>query len=127
MSVEDEVMAVLDAWMVGFNDMDAEAWGATFQFPSYRLASASLKSGQITVIEGLDTEKTKASLQAGGWHHSKWSRRNIIHSSDTKVHVDTNFTRYREDGSVIGSYDSLYILTKENGKWGVKMRSSYAG
>ena len=25
-----------------------------------------------------------------------------------------------------GTYDSLYILTKENGRWGVKLRSSFA-
>ena len=40
-------------------------------------------------------------------------------------HVDTQFTRYREDGSVIAAHDSLYVLTCENNKWGVKMRSSY--
>jgi len=42
------------------------------------------------------------------------------------VHVDTKFSRYREDGSLIGSFDSLYIVTKEDGRWGVKLRSSFA-
>jgi len=42
------------------------------------------------------------------------------------VHVDTKFTRCRADGSVISSYESLYILTKEEGRWGVKLRSSFA-
>lgn len=60
------------------------------------------------------------------WHHSKWQRRKILHISESKVHVDTSFARFREDGSVIVSYDSLYILTKEDGRWGVKMRSSMA-
>jgi hypothetical protein len=60
------------------------------------------------------------------WHHSKWQRRSIVHLSASKVHVDTNFARFRKDGSVIASYDSLYILTNEDGRWGVKMRSSMA-
>lgn len=65
-------------------------------------------------------------MAAAGWHHSKWDHRKIIHATADKVHVDTKFTRYRADGSIIGSYESLYILTFEDGRWGVKMRSSFA-
>ena len=36
------------------------------------------------------------------------------------------FTRYRKDGSVISGYDSIYVVTCENGHWGVKARSSFA-
>ncbi|MGH9845390.1 MAG: hypothetical protein ACREEM_42295 [Blastocatellia bacterium] len=60
------------------------------------------------------------------WHHSRWDRRRIVHAAADKIHVDTKFTRYRADGSRIGSYESLYILTKEDGRWGVKLRSSFA-
>jgi hypothetical protein len=28
------------------------------------------------------------------------------------------FIRYRKDGFVIGSFDSLYVVTKEQGHWG---------
>ena len=45
--------------------------------------------------------------------------------SDSKVHVDTEFTRYRKDGSALGRFESLYIVTKEEGRWGIKMRSSF--
>ena len=33
---------------------------------------------------------------------------------------------YRKDGSIIGSFESLYVVTKEQGRWGVKLRSSMA-
>ena len=39
---------------------------------------------------------------------------------------ETQFTRYRSDGSVIASYESLYVLTYEVGRWGIKLRSSFA-
>jgi len=45
--------------------------------------------------------------------------------SDSKVHVDTEFTRHPKDGTVIASIESLYIVTKEAGRWGIKMRSSF--
>jgi hypothetical protein len=34
--------------------------------------------------------------------------------------------RYAKDGSVIGGFDSVYVVTLEDGHWGVKIRSSFA-
>jgi hypothetical protein len=121
--IESEVMRLLDDYMNAWNRKDLDAWERTFHFPHYRLASA-----KMTVLErpGLQ-DATRVWGSAGGdWHHSRWDRRRIIHSSPDKVHIDTKFTRCRADGSVIGSFESLYILTKEDGRWGVKMRSSFA-
>ncbi len=120
----EQVMAVLDEFMRSFNALDIEAHGDTYHFPHYRLAS-----GQMRVIEtsaDLNQEQLKMFLEGIGWHHSAWVSREISMASADKVHVNTRFTRFRADGSEIGSYDSLYILTRENGKWGIKMRSSFA-
>jgi hypothetical protein len=68
---------------------------------------------------------TYRTLRETEWDHTAWSRRQIIHLSDSKVHVDTEVTRYRKDGSVLGRFNSLYIVTKEDGRWGIKMRSSF--
>lgn len=120
--VKKEVLKVLDDYMNTFNSKDAKAWQNTYQFPHYRLAS-----GKMSVLESATLDSTVfIRLEQSGWHHSKWDHRNIIQGSNDKVHVDTRFSRFREDGSVIGQYESLYIVTKENGKWGVKFRSSYA-
>ena len=73
-----------------------------------------------------DSTTVFAALQKAGWHHSKWEHRNIVQASTDNVHVDTQFSRFNTNGKKIGVYESLYILTKENGHWGVKMRSSYA-
>jgi hypothetical protein len=121
--VENEVMRALDDYMSAWNRKDLSAWERTFHFPHYRLAS-----GKMNVLDrpGLQ-DATRVWASAGSdWHHSRWDRRRIIHSSADKVHVDTKFTRCRADGSVISSFESLYILTKEEGRWGVKMRSSFA-
>jgi len=120
---EAEVMKVLDDYMNAWNRKDLAAWERTFHFPHYRLAS-----GRMNVLDrpGMqDASKVWASA-GSDWHHSEWDRRRIIHASAEKVHVDTKFSRYRENGSLIGSFESLYILTKEDGRWGVKLRSSFA-
>ena len=122
-ALEAAAMKCLDEYMTTWNSKDTVAWERTFHFPHYRLAS-----GKMTVLErpGLQSPKLFETMTASGWHHSKWDRRKIIHATPDKIHVDTKFTRYRADNSVLGSYESLYILTKEDGRWGVKMRSSFA-
>lgn len=123
-SIESAVMSVLDEYLEGFNSRDIDAWESTFHFPHYRLAS-----GRMNVLDA-PGERNGSALFAGlartGWDHSAWDRREIVQLSDSKVHVATTFVRYREDGSVLASFESLYILTLEDGRWGVKMRSSFA-
>src|SRR5262245_7693812 len=122
--VKAAAMQLLDDYMAAWNNKDIVAWERTFHFPHYRLAS-----GNMSVLErpGMqDAARLWKTMADSGWHHSKWDRRRIVHLSADKVHVDTQFTRYRADGSRIGSYESLYILTKEDGRWGVKLRSSFA-
>lgn len=122
-SIERDVMAVLDTYMETFNSRDVDAWEATFHFPHYRLAS-----GRMNVLDGPGEQSPAlfAALARTGWDHSGWGSREIIQLSDSKVHVATTFIRYRADGSVLSSFDSLYIVTLEDGRWGVKFRSSFA-
>jgi hypothetical protein len=113
---------VLDDFMAAFNARDIAAFEATFNFPSVRLASNTL-----TIIEkGFHKPEMFTQGALSEWHHSGWDRRAIIHAGVEKVHIDTRFTRYRENGNVIGHFDSIYVVTKENGHWGIKARSSFA-
>jgi hypothetical protein len=113
---------VLDDFMAAFNARDIGAWNKTFNFPSVRLAS-----NKLTII---DADYHKPEMFDRGalknWHHSAWERREVIHAGEDKVHIDTRFARYRADGSVIGHFDSIYVVTNENGHWGIKARSSFA-
>jgi hypothetical protein len=117
-----QAQAVLDAFMAAFNARDIEAWDRTFNFPSVRLASNTL-----VILNKGDHQPgmfTRGALAE--WDHSAWERRNVIHAGPDKVHFDTRFNRYRKDGSVIGGFDSIYVVTQEAGHWGIKARSSYA-
>ncbi len=112
----------LDDFMAAFNDRDVQAFEATFNFPSVRIAS-----NRLAVIEpGYHKPEMFARGPLAEWDHSAWERREVIHAGPDKVHFDTRFTRYRRDGSVIGGFDSIYVVTCEDGHWGIKARSSYA-
>jgi hypothetical protein len=113
---------VLDAFMKAFNARDIPAFEATFNFPSVRLAS----QGLVILKAGDMTSERFTTGALADWDHSAWDRREVIHAGADKVHIDTRFTRYRKDGSVIGGFDSIYVVNRENGRWGVKIRSSFA-
>jgi hypothetical protein len=115
-------MTCLDDFMTAFNARDLAAFEATFNFPSVRLASNTL-----AIIEpGYHQPQMFETGPLGEWDHSAWDRREVIHAGPDKVHIDTRFTRYRADGGVIGGFDSIYVVTCENGHWGIKARSSFA-
>ncbi len=88
---------VTDDFMRTFNTKDAAAWGATFNFPSVRIAS-----GNVRIINSAaDLEQSFPALEATGWHHSAWEKRQIVQCGDVKAHMLTTFVRYRADGSVL--------------------------
>ena len=113
---------VLDDFMTAFNARDIPAFEATFNCPSVRLASNTL-----VILNQGDMKPERFTTGAlAEWDHSAWERRAVIHAGADKVHIDTRFTRFRKDGSVIGGFDSIYVITCEKGHWGVKARSSFA-
>ena len=121
---EAAAMKVLDAFMTAFNARDVAAFETVLHFPHYRIAS-----GNVSVLPDPSPlpvlfERFIAAMP--DWDHSAWERRQVVHSGPDKVHIDTRFTRYRADGSVLSSYDSLYIVTKQDGRWAVLARSSFA-
>jgi hypothetical protein len=121
----DEIAAAqrcLDDFMAAFNARDLAAFEKTFNFPSVRLASNTL----VVIEPGYHKPDMFERGALADWHHSAWQRREVIHAGADKVHLDTRFTRYRADGSVIGSFDSIYVVTCEGGHWGIKARSSFA-
>ena len=124
-TVRKEVMAVLDAFMASFSASDPKAHTATYHFPHFRLANGSMQSWQTREDAIKAHEQIFPRLRKSGWHRSEWIERNVIGMSETKVHVTTKFRRLRADGSEIVTAESLYVLTLEQGRWGIKLRSSY--
>ena len=114
---------VLDRHFAALNAGDAQALAETLHFPHYRLAGVRMQ-----VWEGPESYLDDFLARAGdGWHHSEWDFRNAIAASDDKVHFDVQFTRYRADGSSLGSFRSLWVISRIGGRWAAQLRSTFAG
>jgi hypothetical protein len=116
-------LGVLDDFMAALNRGDEAGVNESYNFPHVRLAS-----GTVTVWDEPGDYKLEVfRARAGdGWAESRWDERTAIHAEKDKVHLAVQFSRWRKDGSLIGRYKSIYIVTDQNGHWGVQARSSFA-
>ncbi|MDK1022553.1 MAG: hypothetical protein QGD90_13065 [Candidatus Hydrogenedentes bacterium] len=125
---EDQVAAAmtsLDEFMAAFNARDMEAWSKTLNYPHVRIASGTVRVWESPEeYAGRDVFAMLTSQY--GWDHSVWDKREVVQSGKDKVHLATTFSRYDKDGNKIATFDSLYIVTKQDGHWGTQARSSFA-
>ncbi|MBZ5602220.1 MAG: hypothetical protein LAO79_07940 [Acidobacteriia bacterium] len=121
---EADARKAMDAFMTAFNSGDAQAWSLTLNYPHVRLASGTVRVFQ-TAADFAREDKDYAKRLAP-WHHSAWESMNAVQSGKDKVHFVVTFVRYDASGKVIGKFPSLYVVTLQNGHWGVQARSSYA-
>jgi hypothetical protein len=121
--VHAECMRVLDAFMAALNAYDARAMDRAMHFPHVRIAG-----GTVTVYEQpgrnpMDLfEKLK---KQDDWKWSRWEKRELVQFNAEKAHYALSYTRFRSDDSVIGLYESLYVLTRDATGWGIQARSSF--
>ncbi len=115
-------LEVLDRHMHALNARDQAGLAATLHFPHYRLAAGGMRVWQTP-----DSYFADFLARAGrGWHHSAWLSRTPIATSASKVHLDVTFARYRQDGSMLGEFRSLWVITRLDGRWAALLRSSFA-
>jgi len=123
-NIEAVAMKVLDDYIEALNRRDEAGMNEAFNFPHVRFAS-----GTVTVFEkrgDYPFEHFDRRTRADRWHHTNWDYKRVVHASEEKVHLDVQFSRYREDGTLIGSYQALWVVTNQDGHWGVQARSSFA-
>ena len=121
--VHADCLRVLDELMSALNAYDAAAMDRAMHFPHVRIAE-----GKTTVYERPGSnpmdlfERLK---REDDWKWSRWEKRELVQFNDKKAHYALSYTRFRSDDSVIGVYESLYVLTKHASGWGIQARSSF--
>ena len=118
-------IAKVEEYMAAFNARDPAAWAATLHYPHIRIAS-----GEVRVTETEEAMSQNMDFDAFaerfGWHHSGWDEVEAIQVAEKGVNVALTFSRYNERDEVISTFNTLYLVTNENGRWGIRARSSFA-
>jgi hypothetical protein len=121
--VEREALGAVDRYLAALNVHDTDGIRDSFNFPHMRIGA----SGKLTRFEKPKDydfgDYFLSRTSKDGWHHTVWDKTEVVLATESKAHVAVDFTRYREDGSVIGRYFSLYIVTCQDGHWGIQFGS----
>jgi len=121
--VEREALGAVDRYLAALNAHDTPGIRDAFNFPHIRVGA----TGKITRFEKPEDYDFGAYFLSrtskDGWHHTVWDKTEVVFATEAKAHVAVDFTRYREDGSVIGRYFSLYVVTCQDGHWGIQVGS----
>jgi hypothetical protein len=124
-SEEKAVLAAM-AFMDAFNAADAKAARECLNYPHARVGADGTLVVNETSSDQMPGDFFSIFRRRTGWNHSCWDLKEVLQSSETKVHLKVTFSRYRADGSLIGTYPSIWVITEQDGHWGIKMRSSFA-
>ena len=106
------------------NRRDPQAFAATLHYPHYRVAQ-----GRIQVWEQAQEVASNTSferLASTGWVRTASHALNPVQVSSDAVNVALELLRYNAGGELITRFDTLYLVTRQDGRWGIKARSSFA-
>ncbi len=120
---ERACLTCLDRFMDAVNAHDVMAMEREMHFPHARIAVDTVVTYPSPGANPLDLFERLQ--REDGWHRSSWISKTILQGDERKVHVALRYRRLRADDSIIGDYDSLYILTCRDGCWAVQARSSF--
>lgn len=124
-AVKKEARAALDAFLDGLNSHDLTQWTDTLHFPQIRV-----HEGAVTVWGDREeyiraSQAELAALLASGWHRSSWDEVAFPQVSAEQVHAVVRFSRLDAGGRRLAVFDSVYVVTRQDGKWGVLARIGY--
>ena len=120
-----EGLAAVDRYLAAFNARDEEAMVGALQFPHVRVGvgRAGVWESAAEYMEGFDFEAFAERL---GWVRSEADSMEAVQVGARGVNVAVRITRYAAGGVKIHSFDTVYLVTEEDGGWGIRAGSSIA-
>lgn len=115
-----DTLELLERFTDAFNNRNPSGMDECLHFPHIMMAGATEiiwdepDSLPLGYFEQLERES--------GWHHSEYQSKKLVLSHESQRHYLLDYTRNMSDGSVISAHQNLWVLTKVDGVWGVKIR-----
>lgn len=109
----------------GFNKRDRKISVDLMHFPHVRLWNNqfSIFNSEEEFLKGFDQQTQK--LEQEGWTHTVTKDIKSVQSDESKVHLLLLQSRRNKDDIEIEKFQTLWIMTKIDEKWGIRFRSSF--
>ena len=116
---ESEARRALDGFYEAFNAADNDALQKYCNYPHAFVGS----NGSVRVIEDRWTMNFERMREGEGWSHSTLESAEAVFVKEDKVHFQIVFSRTNTDGEKYRTMPGLWIMTRQNGQWGLTLRS----
>lgn len=115
-------VAVINRYLEAFNARDEAAMVATFHFPHVRVGGGGVRVSRSAgdYMDGFDFDAFAERL---GWERSEWDTVEAIQVGARGVNLAITGTRYGPGGTRIHSFDAIYLITEQDGRWGIRAGS----
>ncbi len=121
---EAAAAVAVQAYIDGFNSRDPEQFSQTLHYPHMRVDGLGrVRTWQRWQDHAAEVDFARA--LASGWDHSVLDWQKVVQSGQHKVHVAVAFTRYNAAGEAYLTQQSLYVVTRQDRKWAISVRSSF--
>ena len=122
-----EAISVANRWNDAFNVGDVETQTSHMHFPHLRLSGdnefQSYKDADDFCVRHKNVFKRL--IEREGWHHTTSLSVDAVQMGAEKVHLTIRQSRRHEDGTEYKVFDTFWIVTKIDGRWGLQFRSSF--
>ena len=120
-----EAIETFKRWAAAFNARDADAMVAEMHFPHMRLAGTEFQTWTTSEdFHGAQPSMTEM-LQEEGWHTTARASIEAVQAGPESACLVIRQSRQRADGTEYNGFDTLWVFTKIEGRWGVQFRSSF--
>jgi hypothetical protein len=123
---------LLDRAVAAFNGAEAETRAGLNHYPHVRITGPKVTAWATPEDYARDTSREKLlrkgeSTEFKGWTSTEWTSRLLIQRSEETMHFAVTFSRLDDTAVPLAVFESFWVLTKKDGRWGIQARSSFAG
>ena len=119
---EQKARKTIDKYIEAFNAQDEAAMIDNLNFPFSWIVNSKVRPVQ----KASDfVSPTEVLIEREGWHHTELEYVEPVQVWENKAHFKVAYSRFKVDGTKYITHEALWIVTSDNGHWGIQCMSLY--
>ena len=123
---EQEAIDSFHRWNDAWNEGDVEKQISEMHFPHIRLDGQN-RFTELKIPNDFRASQSAIHARLGKekWHHTSTLSIHAVQSGPEKAHLIIRQSRQHVDNTEYHGFDTLWVFTKIDGRWGARYRSSF--
>lgn len=119
---KEKAQKTIENYIEAFNAQDLNAMIDNLNFPFSWIINNVVRPVQKA---SEFVSPTEALIEREGWHHTVLDWVEPVQVWETKAHFKLAYSRFKADGTKYITHEALWIVTADNGHWGIQCMSLY--